>query len=250
MANEPRTLEVNQDSGTQTTYVSGGTESAEIGNAPKVLGSQPTSPSLTINAGQSTSSAHSNTTPKELVAQNDSGTQTQAGESGVGESVVGTSAKEVVASSGETTNINLTNEKGTPTGNTEARSLSVSQEQTVGGYVADTNPRGGFERSKGDKVITNTITVDEVKHLIKEMGGSGGGSGDSYTKAETDNLLNAKEDKSNKVLEISGSSTNVQYPSAKCVFDNLVNVREVAEGKCKTIVISYNVDLQETDADA
>ena len=44
---------------------------------------------------------------------------------------------------------------------------------------------------------------------------------------------------SNKVTSISSSSTDTQYPSAKCVYDNLVNVREVAEGKCFSCVISY-----------
>lgn len=47
----------------------------------------------------------------------------------------------------------------------------------------------------------------------------------------------------NKVTSLSGSSTDTEYPSAKCVYDNLVNVREVAEGKCNTFVLSYAMDL-------
>ena len=43
----------------------------------------------------------------------------------------------------------------------------------------------------------------------------------------------------NKVTSLSGSSTDVQYPSAKCVWDNLQDVREVAEGKCRTYILSY-----------
>lgn len=43
----------------------------------------------------------------------------------------------------------------------------------------------------------------------------------------------------NKVTSISSSSTNTQYPSAKCVYDNIQNVREVAEGKTNTYVCSY-----------
>jgi hypothetical protein len=42
---------------------------------------------------------------------------------------------------------------------------------------------------------------------------------DSYTKAETNALLNAKENTSNKVTSLSAQSTNTQYPSAKCVYD-------------------------------
>ena len=48
------------------------------------------------------------------------------------------------------------------------------------------------------------------------------------------------EEVANKVTSLSGSSTDAQYPSAKCVYDNLQNVREVAEGKCKSFVVSYN----------
>lgn len=40
-----------------------------------------------------------------------------------------------------------------------------------------------------------------------------------YTKTETDTLLGAKEDTSNKVTSISSTSTDTQYPSAKCVYD-------------------------------
>ena len=52
-----------------------------------------------------------------------------------------------------------------------------------------------------------------------------------------DNLA-LKEDKANKVTSLSASSTDTQYPSAKTVYDECVNIREVAEGKCKTYVLS------------
>ena len=55
--------------------------------------------------------------------------------------------------------------------------------------------------------------------------------------------LYEKEDKSNKVTSLDNSSTDTQYPSAKVVYDNLINVREVAEGKCQTYVISYTTDI-------
>ena len=42
-----------------------------------------------------------------------------------------------------------------------------------------------------------------------------------YNKSQSDTLLAAKEDLSNKVTELSGSSTDTQYPSAKVVWDNL-----------------------------
>ena len=42
---------------------------------------------------------------------------------------------------------------------------------------------------------------------------------ETYTQAETNTLLNAKENISNKVTSLSSSSTDTQYPSAKCVYD-------------------------------
>ena len=57
-----------------------------------------------------------------------------------------------------------------------------------------------------------------------------------------DTKSSGKEDKENKTTILSDASTNAQYPSAKAVYDNLVNVREVAEGKCKAIVLSDYYD--------
>jgi hypothetical protein len=42
---------------------------------------------------------------------------------------------------------------------------------------------------------------------------------ETYSKSALDTKFNGKEDKSNKVTSISASSTNTQYPSAKCVYD-------------------------------
>lgn len=65
------------------------------------------------------------------------------------------------------------------------------------------------------------------------------------TEDEIITLQNTKENVSNKVTSLSESSTNTQYPSAKCVYDNLQNVREVAEGKCKSITIDYSTTLSQ-----
>lgn len=67
---------------------------------------------------------------------------------------------------------------------------------------------------------------------------------ESYDKNKIDELLAVKEDTSNKVTSLSADSTNTQYPSAKVVFDNFVNVREVAEGKCKTFVLRYSQTIE------
>lgn len=49
----------------------------------------------------------------------------------------------------------------------------------------------------------------------------------------------------NKVSSFSDIPTNTKYPSEKLVYDSLQNLREVAEGKCKTICISYNMNFTE-----
>lgn len=55
-----------------------------------------------------------------------------------------------------------------------------------------------------------------------------------------ESALASKEDGSNKVTVIDSSSDNTHYASAKCVYDNIQNVREVAEGKCNSMVLNYN----------
>ena len=64
-----------------------------------------------------------------------------------------------------------------------------------------------------------------------------------YTKTESDAKY---EVLSNKVTSLSNLSTDSQYPSAKCVWDNLQNVREVAEGKTKSITVSITAPMLPT----
>lgn len=45
-----------------------------------------------------------------------------------------------------------------------------------------------------------------------------------YKKTEIDNLLNNKEDKSNKVTSLSSESTDDEYPSAKAVYDDVTQI--------------------------
>lgn len=58
-------------------------------------------------------------------------------------------------------------------------------------------------------------------------------------------VLSELESTGNKVTSLSSSSTDVQYPSAKAVFDALQNIIAVAEGKCKSYVLSNNYLLSE-----
>ena len=52
---------------------------------------------------------------------------------------------------------------------------------------------------------------------------------DYYTKSETNTLLNAKENTTNKVTSLSSSSTDTQYPSAKCVYDIIGDIESALQ---------------------
>lgn len=60
---------------------------------------------------------------------------------------------------------------------------------------------------------------------IDAVGGNGGGSGGAVTSVNgrTGNVTGLQE-ASNLVTSLSASSTNTQYPSAKCVYDLVGNV--------------------------
>lgn len=124
----------------------------------------------------------------------------------------------------------------------------------------------------GDDSKWNTLTIDGTTH---DLGGSGGG-GTEYiagtgivieddeisidgevvaTKEDLTNYetsehaeetfatkteLTGKENTSNKISSLTDATDNVKYLGAKVVADELKNVREVAEGKCKTIVVAYS----------
>ena len=49
------------------------------------------------------------------------------------------------------------------------------------------------------------------------------------------------ENNTNKVTSLSSSSTDAQYPSARATWDQLQDIRGVAEGKCQTFVLSDKV---------
>ena len=52
-------------------------------------------------------------------------------------------------------------------------------------------------------------------------------SGLSYFYNKIKNLLTGKEDNTNKVTSLSSSSTDSQYPSAKCVYDLVGDIESV-----------------------
>ena len=56
-------------------------------------------------------------------------------------------------------------------------------------------------------------------------------------------FLHEYQDSKFLVKTISSSSNDYQYPTAKCVWNITQNIREVAEGKCKSIVIGYDLTI-------
>lgn len=132
--------------------------------------------------------------------------------------------------------------------------------------------------------LRNYYTKDQTDTLLSQKANSSDvyTKSQTYSKTETDNLLATKEDVSNKTTTLSGSSTDTQYPSAKVVYDQLAtkenvankvvsvsasstdtqypsakcvydieqNLMEVAEGKCKTLIIRYSTTAPATDLSA
>lgn len=237
-------LEVKSNDTLETTCGQNETSEANVTNAPKVLSSENSEQPSSVNAGQLVAEAQSNGESRELSTAKDL-IKTERGEIQSSEAVVGNSARESVHNESAEQNINQSDVRAVV--NNTTRALKVSTDNKGTKYIHAAAENAGFERSTSEKkTITNMILVKEVKKLIKEFGGSGGASGDTYTKSQIDAFLNEKENISNKVLILSNTSTNTQYPSAKVVYDNLVNVREVAEGKCKAFVIDAQSDITGT----
>lgn len=89
------------------------------------------------------------------------------GESGLSAAQVGTEAKVSVKNEETQVGVFVANENQVVD---NSKSLQVSEEKRVGVYLGNSKQAPGFERSTGDKGIVNTITVDEVKMLIRCFG--------------------------------------------------------------------------------
>ncbi len=147
--------------------------------------------------------------------------------------------------------------------NINGRVLTAYEQETttVGGYNAIIIKKGG-----------NQLTEEQARDYMEYMTGSRFLPQYDYGKPQNsifimangtfwkpqyaDNALvlyeisNPFELINNKVSTLSASNTDTQYPSAKVVYDNLVNVREVAEGKTNSYVLSYQATAPSTTAEA
>jgi hypothetical protein len=105
------------------------------------------------------------------------------------------------------------------------------------------NPMGSYnsetEYERLDVVLYNGVSYvakQDVQGQIPtntdywdQLGISGADMANYYTKTETNSLLNNKEDNTNKVTAISSTSTDEQYPSAKCVYDIVGNISSILD---------------------
>lgn len=72
--------------------------------------------------------------------------------------------------------------------------------------------------TESDNVVKNRIVKAYIDNLI------------SQANSNISNLQTNKENKNNKVTAISQDSTDVEYPSAKCVYDNVKNSAKILKG--------------------
>lgn len=187
--------------------------------------------------------------PKVLEVGNEIPTEKVAGEQGLSSAKVGTEAKEITKSEDSPVGENHTNIKATPTGNTQSRLLGSSQENVGGEYIEDTNPVGGFERSVGDKNIVNTITVDEVKALIKKYCGSGGGGGGPSLPITADDI-DSQSANSGDVLTANGSGGASWLPVSATSDVNIVRFANVDFNtlvESKTSAYSSSLVISQSD---
>ena len=105
--------------------------------------------------------------PKVLNVGTEEQLETVKGESGLSSAQVGTEAKVSVKNEETQVGVFVANENQVVD---NSKSLQVSEEKRVGAYLGNSKQAPGFERSVGDRNIVDTITVDEVKALIKSWG--------------------------------------------------------------------------------
>ena len=99
----------------------------------------------------------------------------------------------------------------------DAIANNASDITTLGSTKADTSALADYVPTT--RTINSQALTSDVILTASDVG--------AYTTTETDDAISTaisgKEDVSNKVTSISSSSTDTEYPSAKCVYDELAN---------------------------
>lgn len=118
----------------------------------------------------------------------------------------------------------------------------TSSNKLASDLVDDSNSSNKFvSASEKAQITTNENDISAIKD---------GQELDSFADVESafgdvDTALGLKEDKANKVTEISSSSTDTEYPSAKCVYDS----QEVQNEKLEELEMIYNAFPTVSDED-
>lgn len=116
----------------------------------------------------------------------------------------------------------LTNDSGYITKNVDDLANYYKKSETYNKTEVNTLLNDKVDKEQGKGLSSNDFT-DSYKNQIETnqeaiSGIKDGTTIDSFGDVET--ALNDKEDKSNKVTELTDQSTDTQYPSAKCVYDS------------------------------
>ena len=103
--------------------------------------------------------------------------------------------------------------------------------------------------------ITDAYKKIEINQMFNQVDADLQGKADAidtYTKTQTDNLLNAKESTANKVTAVDSSATDTQYPSARAVYQIVSTVANNCEVKANkvTAIGSGSTDTQYPSAKA
>ena len=116
-------------------------------------------------------------------------------------------------------NATLTIQKNSTTIDTFTANASVDKTINI------TVPTDTSDLTNGAGYTTNTGTITSVKMNGSTISTSG--EADLGTVITSHQDISGKEDKTNKVTSLSNSSTDTQYPSAKCVYDLIGDVETI-----------------------
>ena len=131
-------------------------------------------------------------------------------------------------------------------------SYSVSATDSVLDFLTNNNLEGKsfiftFGSGNGFICVFNQYSatsynfeIEVIGNAIRYVGTNVDLSGKDFMHILSSTYRRDYEIINNKVTSISSSSTDTQYPSAKCVWDECQNIREVAEGKNKTYILKYS----------
>lgn len=123
---------------------------------------------------------------------------------------------------------------------------TVSGKQDISNLVTDINSASTDTTYPSAKIVYNSINAvdSKVKAIISTVGDENSGLVKDVTQNGSDiaTLKSGKQDKANLVSELSSTSTDTTYPSAKAVYDYVQTVKPLA------ITSTVEITITPTDA--